>query len=121
MNIPLDLLNGIGVESRVYNFVIPNGTKESASVDLKGWAPLKIIYPPTFAGTKVEMLLSYEDTPTVFYPYYNATGNKVAPFGAATTIVGLFPSDMIGMKHVKLLSDANETDVTVQIIAQRLV
>ena len=88
---------------------------------MQGWTTLKIIVPPEFAGTKITPQLSYEETPTTFYPYRNALGNEIFYPATATTIIGIAALDMIGVQHLKLVSDVNETNVTITIIAQRLV
>ena len=103
-----------GINLKAIDFTIPNGVDTSDSKLLWGTSPLKIIIPAGFVGTQIFFEISQDNIN--FGNYYNAQGNPIFAVAAADRVIGLAPIDLLGIKYLRLRSDANETGITVTLV-----
>lgn len=104
-----------GINLKESTLTIPANSDTSNSLKLIGSAPLKLIVPANFLGSKIGFLISTNNID--FYEYYNAVGNPIFCQVAPSRVVGLSPADLLGVKYLKLKSDAAEAGVDIGIIS----
>lgn len=97
------------------------GGADSSTVDLAGASPVGLIFPGTFAGTSVTVLVS--DSPSgTFVIAKNPAGTNIA-FTPTTNSYTGFTSDMaysfLGARFLRLRSTATEAANTIVKVAIR--
>lgn len=82
-----------------------NGTK-TAAIDLKGFTVVGIQFPSAFTGTAVSFEVGPDQTGT-FVPVYNSSG-VISYTAAASRYLSIDPSVLMGVIHLKVVSNASE-------------
>lgn len=86
---------------------IANGATTSGVQNCINGALIGIVMPAAFTGTSISLTASSSATGT-FTPVYNSSGIQVAiQVGTSRTIL-FSPTDFIGLKYVKLVSNGAE-------------
>ena len=86
---------------------IPVNDTVSNAVDLKGTFLCGLVFPSTFDGTQLRFQVSNDGT--TFQNYYNTSGTLITMTCAASTTVGIVPSDFAMWRYIKLVSVTTQT------------
>jgi hypothetical protein len=105
----------------VYNEVtIANGATSSGAVDLQGRGVVQIILPAAFTGASITFTASPNDG--TYQALYNTSNTALSMTVTQGRTYILAPSDLVGVRYLKLVSASAEgASRTIGIVSRELV